>query len=181
MDNKEIIKSVKALIFRTEEVVESTFLDVKTSEGLVLRVAEVKEGESVIIISEDGENVSGEATYILEDGSTIMVDAEGMISTIEEATEEVVEEVEEEMSEDANPLESRIANLEEGIEKVLSMFSNQIEESEAKDVVIKELSEKVEAFSIAPAEEEIKVAKKTPLEEKRYNAINELRKFKQTK
>ena len=31
------------------------------------------------------------------------------------------------------------------------------------------------------AEEEIKVAKKTPLEEKRYNAINELRKFKQTK
>ena len=178
MNNKEIIKEVKKLFNFNEE--ELAFLDVKTSDGLVLRVAKMEEGEVVTLISEDGENVSGEAEYTLEDGTVLVVDAEGTISTIT-AVEVEEEEVEEEMSEvedEVNPLEGRIANLEEGIEKVLSMFSAQIGELEAKDVIVKELTEKVEAFSKAPADEEIVVAKKTPLQEKRYNAINELRKFK---
>ena len=178
MNNKEIIKEVKKLFNFNEE--ELAFLDVKTSDGLVLRVAKMEEGEVVTLISEDGENVSGEAEYTLEDGTMLVVDAEGTISSIT-AVEVEEEEVEEEMSEvedEVNPLEGRIANLEEGIEKVLSMFSAQIEELEAKDSIVKELTEKVEAFSKAPADEEIVVAKKTPLQEKRYNAINELRKFK---
>ena len=178
MNNKEIIKEVKKLFNFNEE--ELSFLDVKTSDGLVLRVAKMEEGEVVTLISEDGENVSGEAEYTLEDGTVLVVDAEGTISTIT-AVEVEEEEVEAEMSEvedEVNPLEGRIANLEEGIEKVLSMFSAQIEELEAKDVIVKELTEKIEAFSKAPADEEIVVAKKTPLQEKRYNAINELRKFK---
>ena len=181
MNNKEIIKEVKKLFNFNEE--ELAFLDVKTSDGLVLRVAKMEEGEVVTLISEDGENVSGEADYTLEDGTMLVVDAEGTITAITVAEEED-EEVEEEMSEvedEVNPLEGRIANLEEGIEKVLSMFSTQIEELEAKDLVVKELTEKVEAFSKAPAEDEIVVKKKTPLEEKRYNAINELRNFNKTK
>ena len=95
MNNKEVIKQVKELIFGAETV-EAAFLDVKTSDGMVLRVAEVKEGEVVTIISEDGEAVSGEAEYVLEDGNTIAVDAEGMIVTITEPSEEeeVVEEEE---------------------------------------------------------------------------------------
>ena len=175
MNNKEIIKEVKKLFNFNEE--ELSFLDVKTSDGLVLRVAKLEEGEVVTLISEDGENVSGEAEYTLEDGTMLVVDAEGTITAI--TVEE--DEVEEEMSEvenEVNPLEGRIANLEEGIEKVLSMFSAQIEESEAKDVIVKELTEKVEAFSKAPADEEIVVKKKTPLEEKKYNAISELKKYK---
>tara|TARA_R110000765_G_scaffold90487_2_gene172219 strand:+ start:342 stop:884 length:543 start_codon:yes stop_codon:yes gene_type:complete len=179
MDNKETIKKVKALIFGEEEVAE-TFLDVKTSEGIVLRVAELKEGEAVMIISEDGEAQSGAAEYILEDGQTVSVDEAGLIVSIAEPAEEE-EEVEEEMSEEPNPLDDRVTNLEQGIEKILSMFSVQIEDSEAKDKTISELSEKLEAFSKAPAEEEIVVKKKTPLEEKRYNAINELRNFNKTK
>jgi len=175
MNNKEVIKQVKELIFGAETV-EAAFLDVKTTEGVVLRVSEVKEGEVVNIISEDGEAVSGAAEYILEDGNTISVDAEGMIVSIIETPAE--EEVEEEMSEEVNPLESRIENLEQGIEKLLAGFSAIDESITAKDELIEELTKKVEAFGKAPAEEEIVVAKKTPLEEKRYNAINELRKYK---
>ena len=175
MNNKEVIKQVKELIFGAETV-EAAFLDVKTTEGVVLRVSEVKEGEVVNIISEDGEAVSGAAEYILEDGNTISVDAEGMIVSIMETP--VEEEVEEEMSEEVNPLESRIENLEQGIEKLLSGFSAIDESITAKDELIEDLTKKVEAFGKAPAEEEIVVAKKTPLEEKRYNAINELRKYK---
>ena len=176
MNNKEVIKQVKELIFGAETV-EAAFLDVKTTEGVVLRVSEVKEGEVVTIISEDGEAVSGAAEYVLEDGNTISVDAEGVIvSVMETPTEE--KEVAEEMSEEVNPLEERISNLEQGIEKLLAGFSAIDESIIEKDALIKELTEKVEVFSKAPAEEEIVVAKKTPLEEKRYNAINELRKFK---
>ena len=177
MNNKEVIKQVKELIFGAETV-EAAFLDVKTSDGIVLRVAEVKEDEVVTIISEDGEAVSGAAEYVLEDGNTIAVDAEGMIVTITEPSEEEEVVEEEEMSEEVNPLESRIENLEQGIEKLLAGFSAIDESFTAKDVLIKELSDKLEAFSKAPADEEIVVAKKTPLEEKKYNAINELRKFK---
>ena len=95
-----------------------------------------------------------------------------------ETPKEEEEEVAEEMSEEVNPLEERISNLEQGIEKLLAGFSAIDESIIEKDALIKELTEKVEAFGKAPAEEEIVVAKKTPLEEKRYNAINELRKFK---
>ena len=177
MNNKEVIKQVKELIFGAETV-EAAFLDVKTTEGVVLRVAEVKEGEVVNIISEDGEAVSGAAEYVLEDGQTISVDAEGVIVSIMETPAEEEEAVEEEMSEEVNPLEARIENLEQGIEKLLAGFSAIDESITAKDELIEELNKKVEAFGKAPAEEEIVVAKKTPLEEKRYNAINELRKYK---
>jgi hypothetical protein len=177
MNNKEVIKQVKELIFGAETV-EAAFLDVKTSDGIVLRVAEVKEGEVVTIISEDGEAVSGAAEYVLEDGNTIAVDAEGLIVTITEPSEEEEVVEEEEMSEEVNPLESRIENLEQGIEKLLAGFSAIDDSFPANAFLITELSDKVEAFSKAPADEEIVVAKKTPLEEKKYNAINELRKFK---
>ncbi len=177
MNNKEVIKQVKELIFGAETV-EAAFLDVKTTEGVVLRVSEVKEGEVVNIISEDGEALSGAAEYVLEDGNTIAVDEQGVIISVMETPKEEEEEVAEEMSEEVNPLEERISNLEQGIEKLLAGFSAIDESIIEKDALIKELTEKVEVFSKAPAEEEIVVAKKTPLEEKRYNAINELRKFK---
>lgn len=179
MDTKEKIAAISKIVFGSEEVVEETFLDVKTSDGVVLRVSELTEGETVAIISEDGENVSGAAEYVLEDGTTVVVDAEGLITSVEvaaEETEEVVEE--EEMSEEAtdevNPLEERIAQLEDGIEKILSKFS------EVSDAM-KNNSDAIAKFSEAPAEEEIEVNKKTPLELKKSNAIEGLRNFRNNK
>ena len=178
MDTKEKIAAISKIVFGTEEVVEQTFLDVKTSDGVVLRVSELSEGQTVTIISEDGENVSGAAEYVLEDGTTVVVGAEGVITSVEvaaEETEEVVEE--EEMSEEeteVNPLEERIAQLEDGIEKILSKFS------EVSDAM-KTTSDAIAKFSEAPADEEIVVSKKTPLEKRKSNAVSELSNFRNKK
>ena len=93
MDTKEKIAAISKIVFGSEEVVEETFLDVKTSDGVVLRVSELAEGATVTIISEDGENVSGAAEYVLEDGATVVVDENGVITSVMESEEEVEEVV----------------------------------------------------------------------------------------
>ena len=167
MDKKSIIDKVKELLFSEEEVV-AAFEDVKTSDGLVLRVTEVAEGASVSIISEDGENVSGAADYTLEDGTIIVVDENGVITSITEAAveEEVVEEEEmqEEVVEEVNPLEERIGKLEKGIEDILAKFS--------------EMNTKVEEFASAPASEEVKIGKKEFKKVDKYSALDELSRFR---
>lgn len=170
MDKKSIIDKVKELLFSEEEVV-AAFEDVKTSDGLVLRVTEVAEGASVSIISEDGENVSGAAEYTLENGTIIVVDENGVITSITEAAveEEVVEEEEmqEEVVEEVNPLEERIGKLEKGIEDILSKFS--------------EMNTKVEEFASAPADEEVKIGKKEFKKVDKYSALDELSRFRKNK
>ncbi len=181
MDTKEKIAAISKIVFGSEEVVEETFLDVKTSDGVVLRVSELAEGATVTIISEDGENVSGAAEYVLEDGVVIVVDDSGVITSLTEGEEEEAEEVveeeemsEEEVVEEVNPLEERVAQLEDGINQILSKFS---EVSEA----VNKNNEEIAKFSSAPAEEEIKVNKKTPLELKKSTAIEGLRNFRNNK
>jgi len=170
MDKKSIIDKVKELLFSEEEVV-AAFEDVKTSDGLVLRVTEVAEGASVSIISEDGENVSGAAEYTLENGTIIAVDESGVITSITEAAveEEVVEEEEmqEEVVEEVNPLEERIGKLEKGIEDILTKFS--------------EMNTKVEEFASAPASDEVKIGKKEFKKVDKYSALDELSRFRKNK
>lgn len=179
MNTKEKIAAISNIVFGTEEVVEevveATFLDVKTSDGVVLRVPELTEGEIVKIISEDGENVSGEAEYVLEDGQTLSVDDAGVIVKITEAeteeTEEVVEEEVMEVEEEVNPLEARIADLENGLTEILSKFSEVSEE-------LKVSKAEIAKFSKAPAEEEIVVDKKSPVASRKDDALTSLSKYR---
>lgn len=168
-ENKSIIEKVKELLFTEEEVVEQNFLDVKTSEGVVLRVSELSEGAEVMIISEDGENISGAAEYTLEDGTVVVVSEDGKITSVTEASEEdevveVEEEMEQEVVEDVNPLDDRIAKLEKGIEDILSKFS--------------EMSAKVEEFAALPADEEVVVGKKEFKKQSKDDALTALSKFR---
>jgi len=167
--DKTIIEKVKELVFG-EETVDETFLDVKTSDGVVLRVSELSEGVEVTIISEDGENISGAAEYTLEDGTVVATDDNGVIvSVTAPAEEEVVEEeeMEEEVVVEENPLDARIAKLEDAIEDVLSKFS--------------EMSTKVEEFSALPADEEIVVGKKDFKKQSKDDALTALSKFRKNK
>ena len=174
-EKKSLFEKVKALLAE-DEVKEQAFLDVKTSEGVVLRVDEVAEGATVTIISEDGENVSGAADYTLEDGTTITVSEEGVITSVMEAegedevgNEEVAEEEmqEEEVVAEVNPNDERIAKLEESIEKILSQFEA--------------MNEQVEKFASAPADEEVKIEKKKPTVFKKESAIDALSNYKRNK
>lgn len=144
-EKKNLLTEIKKLVFSE---VEEEFLDVKTAEGIVLRVSEVKEGEVVTIISEDGENVSGASEYVLEDGSKIIVDENGVITAIETEVEEATEApAEEEMSDNDKAVAARLGEITEALAGVLSKFSEQ-------DDIIKLQEEAIAKFAAAPSTEE---------------------------
>jgi len=183
MNTKEIIKEVRNLVFGEEKEVKE-FADYKTNDGIVLRCDELAEGNQVSIISEDGENVSGAATYVLEDGKTIEVGEDGVIVSvadsepIEEEVEEVMEseELKDEKCEDK--YSDRIAKLEDGMDRLLSMFSKEIDAKDDLEKEVSELKTELEEFKKAPAQEEIVIGKKQAKANKRSNTIEQLRKFR---
>jgi len=98
MDKKQVIDKIKkVLLGEQEEVVEEVFVDVKTEDGRIMRVADIAVDQPVKEITEDGEVDVEDATYVLEDGTSIVVVA-GVITEIVEAEAEAEEEVEEEMA-----------------------------------------------------------------------------------
>ena len=93
MSIKDKIDKIQKIVFGEEEQEEvKEFADYKTNDGMVLRCDELAEGNTVSIISEDGENVSGAATYVLEDGKTIEVGEDGVIVSVADS-EPIEEEV----------------------------------------------------------------------------------------
>jgi len=169
-ENKTLVERIKELVF-TDETVEQNFVDVKTSDGLVLRVDAIEEGATVTVISEDGENVSGASDYVLEDGVTISVNEEGVITSVTPVEEEE-EVVEEDMSEEAvvEPTErelavdAKLAEITEALEGIVSKF-------EAQDKVI-------EGFAKAPAEEEKEIGKTVIVKHSKEDALKALAKFR---
>ena len=179
-ETKTIIDKVKALVFdeETPEVVEeSKFLDATTTDGVAIKIEgeTLGVGATVSIVTEEGEEVSGAATYTLEDGSTITVDEEGKISEVAEEVEPEAEEVEEAQMEETveetvNPLEEKVNSLESKLDALLEKFS-----------IVEDLKAKVDEFSKLPAEEEIKQVKKAPKVSRRENNLDALSKFRTNK
>ena len=168
---KNLLEEIKSLVFDTEEL---EFLDVKTSDGIVLRVQELTEGQEVSIISEDGENVSGAADYTLEDGKVITVDESGVITAIMDAEQEVEQEVEEEMNEDVDhlaPLNEKIDNLTNALVGVLEKFAE-------VDTELKDAKDSIEKFAALPAEEEPIVGKGEFKKQGKEDALKALANFR---
>ena len=171
-ENKTLVERIKELVF-TDETVEQNFVDVKTSDGLVLRVDAIEEGATVTVISEDGENVSGASDYVLEDGVTISVNEEGVITSVTPVEEEE-EVVEEDMSEEPEvvvepterelAVDAKLAEITEALEGIVSKF-------EAQDKVI-------EGFAKAPAEEEKEIGKTVIVKHSKEDALKALAKFR---
>lgn len=171
MDKQEtLVEKIRLLVFG-EEVVAEEFLDVKTSEGVVLRVSELKEGETVTIVSEDGIIPADNLEYVLEDGSKLVLDESGVIVSIEVATEEdAVEDApaEEEMSENDKAVANRLSEITEALAGVLEKFAEQ-------DLAI-------EKFAGLPADEEEKDAGKTVVvKHSKESALIALGKFRSGK
>ena len=99
MDKKTFIDKLKTMFSDVEsEVKEDTFIDVKTVDGVSLRVKEeeITEGVQIYVVDEEGiETPAPEGEHVIE-GKTITTDAEGkVVSVVETEVEEEVEEVEE--------------------------------------------------------------------------------------
>tara|TARA_R110000824_G_scaffold51729_5_gene144038 strand:+ start:903 stop:1427 length:525 start_codon:yes stop_codon:yes gene_type:complete len=170
-EKKTLVERIKELVF-TEDVVEQDFVDVKTSEGLVLRVDSIEEGAVVTVISEDGENVSGASDYVLEDGVTISVNEEGVIISVTPAEEE--EAVEEDMSEEPEvvteltereiAVDAKLAEITEALEGIVSKFES--------------VDKEVNKFAKAPADEEKEIGKTVIVKHSKQTALEALSSYR---
>jgi hypothetical protein len=86
-------KSLFSVVFgKTEK-----FAEVTTADGVVLSYeGELAAGTAVFILDAEGAQMTApEGNYLLDDGRTVVVDADGMVAEVQEvATEEVPEDVE---------------------------------------------------------------------------------------
>jgi len=192
MDKKTFIDKIKTLFSEIENSVESKLIDVKTIDGVTLRIKEeIKEGVVVYVVNteDDSETIAPEGEHNIGD-KTISTNVDGVITEIKENEEEVEEEVEEvedkklesdvleqEMSEEVeeeevedkvleNPLEDRIKSLETAIGNLSESLS-----------AIEILSEKVEKMSALPSDKEIKLSKSEGLKKEKMNSREEKLKF----
>ena len=155
MNRKELVNTVKNLLLgEQEEVVEEVFVDVKTEDGRIMRVADIAVDQPVKEITEDGEVDVEDATYVLEDGTSIVVVA-GVITEIVEAEAEAEEEVVEEMAKDEvvedkeeeKEEEVKLEEEEESFEDVLSKALGSIAERlDAIESKFEKVEGKVEEF-----------------------------------
>lgn len=163
MKTTEMLKRIQTLLNTRVELE-----DRKLDNGTVISADEFAEGQPVFIVTEDERIPMPIGEYVMEDGSMLVVEEEGVIAAIksaeaeEEEVEEVVEEeaqVEEEMSEVKEPkkvVESNIVETHfseeqksELVEAILSSVNPLIEELQNK---VSELEAKLSVEEVAEVE-----------------------------
>ena len=148
-----------------QEEVKVEMATMKLANGIVVEAESFEAGQNVFLIGEDDEKVAAPVgEHELEDGKILVIEEEGVIKEIKEATEEVVEEepvAEEESTEMAEEMEyvskeEFTAAMTEIKEMIAAMMPK--EEQSAEEVV----EEKVE-MSEVPAAKKVTAA---PVEKK---------------
>lgn len=186
-------------IFESEEN-EQTFTDYKLEDGTIVRADALEVGSKIEVIAEDGEvSLLAEGTYLLEDGTSITVDAEGVIAEViapaeEEVVEEVVEEemeeavveetVEEEVKEDVveDVVDetpefdvTRVTELEEAVLLIMDKLKEMEglkKENEKLEVAMSAIKEENEALkNTVPSKTAVKFKKIDPLNVKNVGVI----------
>jgi hypothetical protein len=167
---------------------EAKFETAKLQNGTVVEVEKLEVGFPVVIVNEDGSKTPApEGEHILEDGKTIEVDANGIISEISAPEVVVTEETvipaamaEETIVTEETPIKDEIAAK---IEEKMAMLFQAIEECAAEISKVKEemgaMKTKMEKFAKAPAAAKIsktpEVAQAIDTIEARVAALKNLR------
>ena len=116
MNLTEVFKKIEMALTPSEDVapevqeeVKVEMATMKLANGIVVEAESFEAGENVFLIGEDDEKVAAPVgEHELEDGKILVIEEEGVIKEIKEATEEVVEEApvaEEESTEMAEEME----------------------------------------------------------------------------
>ena len=137
MNSKETLNKVKTLLGLEVQLEER-----KLENGTRFEADSFEAGKEIFIITDEDERIAvPKGEYLLDDGFTVIVEEDGIISEVKEAVEEVVEEVVEapvveevEAAEEADVqdwegMEKRIKNLEDAIADLKSRFSEKDEYS----------------------------------------------------
>ena len=131
MNSKETLNKVKTLLGLEVQLEER-----KLENGTRFEADSFEAGKEIFIITDEDERIAvPKGEYLLDDGFTVIVEEDGIISEVKEAVEEVVEEVVEapvveevEAAEEADVqdwkgMEMRIKNLEDAIADLKSRLS----------------------------------------------------------
>ncbi len=143
MNSKETLNKVKTLLGLEVQLEER-----KLENGTRFEADSFEKGKEIFIITDEDERIAvPKGEYLLDDGFTVVVEEDGIISEVKEAVEEEVEEVVEapvveevEAAEEADVqdwkgMEIRIKNLEDAIADLKSRLSEKDEySSEEKEV-----------------------------------------------
>lgn len=176
MNLTEVFKKIEMALAPSEDVAPEVHEEVKVematmklANGIVVEAESFEAGQNVFLIGEDDEKVAAPVgEHELEDGKILVIEEEGVIKEIKEATEEVVEEepvAEEESTEMAEEMEyvskeEFTAAMTEIKEMIAAMMPK--EEQSAEEVVEEVVEEKVE-MSEVPAAKKVTAA---PVEKK---------------
>ena len=104
MNLTEVFKKIEMALAPSEDVapevqeeVKVEMATMKLANGIVVEAESFEAGQNVFLIGEDDEKVAAPVgEHELEDGKILVIEEEGVIKEIKEATEEVTEEVTEE-------------------------------------------------------------------------------------
>jgi len=179
MNLTEVFKKIEMALTPSEDVapevqeeVKVEMATMKLANGIVVEAESFEAGQNVFLIGEDDEKVAAPVgEHELEDGKILVIEEEGVIKEIKEATEEVVEEepvAEEESTEMAEEemayvsKEEFTAAIDEIKEMIAAMMPKEEQSSEVEEVIEEVVEEKVE-MSEVPAAKKVAAA---PVEKK---------------
>ena len=150
-----MLSKIKALLNANTNLAQQTL-----DNGTVIEAESFEAGQSVFIVTDDERVALPIGEYKLEDGSTLIVEEEGVIASIGEApAEEVIVEAEDEIIETEVP-EEVAPEVEAIVEAVVEVIAPAIEE------VKEELKKLKKKFEEANTEEKEKEEKKEEMSRK---------------
>jgi hypothetical protein len=136
MKTTEMLSKIKALLNANVKLAQQTL-----DNGTIIEAESFEAGQSVFIVTEDERVALPIGEYKLENGSTLVVEEEGVIASVGEApAEEVIVEAEEEVIETEVP-EEVAAEVEAIVEAVVEVVAPAIEEVKEE---LKKLKKKFE-------------------------------------
>jgi hypothetical protein len=180
MNLTEVFKKIEMALAPSEDVapevqeeVKVEMATMKLANGIVVEAESFEAGENVFLIGEDDEKVAAPVgEHELEDGKILVIEEEGVIKEIKEATEEVVEEepVAEEESTEMAEEEMAYVSKEEftaAIDEIKAMIQEMGKEKEemTSEETPEEVTEEVKEVEMS----EVPAAKKVtaaPVEKK---------------
>ena len=132
MNSKETLNKVKTLLGLEVQLEER-----KLENGTRFEADSFEAGKEIFIITDEDERIAvPKGEYLLDDGFTVVVEEDGIISEVKEAVEEEVEEVveapvveeveaaEEEEVMDMSKMEERMKYLEDAMEELKSKLAD---------------------------------------------------------
>ena len=178
LDTEVVETVVEASVEETlEETIETQFADETLVDGTVVRVeGELEVGKQLVVVTEEGEIAAPEGVHQTLSNKLITVDAEGIITSIEEVeAEEVTEEVVEEAA--SQDFSEVVDSITEVVKPALDKINEVAAELEALKASFSAFKDEPATTKITNNLQEFKAATSS-LEQSRFEALRNIRKNK---